>query len=195
MTPIELLQVFVIRPFTLAVRLFANMFAGHMLLVVFSLGTVYLLSGRQLLGHLRAVLVPDGGDDLLRGAGHRPAGLRLHRADGDLPQRRRRTGALTSTSPRVPPPPAARNDPGDRHRRNTPHGRSAASSGSIGSVGYGLAAIGPGIGVGIVWAAYIQATARQPESAGLTRTYAFLGAALSEALALIGLVVPFIFGQ
>ena len=47
--------------------------------------------------------------------------------------------------------------------------------GSIGSVGYGLAAIGPGIGVGIVWAAYIQATARQPESAGLTRTYAFLG--------------------
>jgi F-type H+-transporting ATPase subunit a len=43
-TPIELLQVFVIRPFTLAVRLFANMFAGHMLLVVFSLGAVYLLS-------------------------------------------------------------------------------------------------------------------------------------------------------
>jgi F-type H+-transporting ATPase subunit a len=42
-TPIELLQVFVIRPFTLAVRLFANMFAGHMLLAVFALGTVYLL--------------------------------------------------------------------------------------------------------------------------------------------------------
>ena len=44
------------------------------------------------------------------------------------------------------------------------------------------------------WAAYIQATARQPESAGLTRTYAFLGFALSEALALIGFVVPFVFG-
>ena len=43
-TPIELLQVFVIRPFTLAVRLFANMFAGHMLLVVFSLGAAYLLT-------------------------------------------------------------------------------------------------------------------------------------------------------
>ncbi len=43
-TPIELLQVFVIRPVTLAVRLFANMFAGHMLLAVFSLGTVYLLT-------------------------------------------------------------------------------------------------------------------------------------------------------
>jgi F-type H+-transporting ATPase subunit a len=43
-TPIEILQNFVVRPFTLAVRLFANMFAGHMLLVVFSLGAVYLFS-------------------------------------------------------------------------------------------------------------------------------------------------------
>ncbi len=38
--------------------------------------------------------------------------------------------------------------------------------GNLGTIGYGLAAIGPGIGVGIVWAAYIHATARQPESAG-----------------------------
>jgi F-type H+-transporting ATPase subunit a len=53
-TPIELLQVFVIRPFTLAVRLFANMFAGHMLLAVFSLGTVYLLT----VGNFSAVFSP-----------------------------------------------------------------------------------------------------------------------------------------
>lgn len=66
-------------------------------------------------------------------------------------------------------------------------------SGNIGTIGYGIAAIGPGIGVGLVWAAYIQATARQPESAGLTRTYAFLGFAVSEALALLGFVVPFIY--
>ena len=64
--------------------------------------------------------------------------------------------------------------------------------GNLGTIGYGLAAIGPGIGVGIVWASYIQSTARQPESAGLTRTYAFLGFAVSEALALLGFVVPFI---
>ena len=70
----------------------------------------------------------------------------------------------------------------------------AEVTGNVGTLGYGLSAIGPGIGVGIVFAAYIQATARQPESAGLTRTYAFLGFALSEALALIGLVAPFIFG-
>jgi F-type H+-transporting ATPase subunit a len=43
-TPIEVLQNFVVRPFTLAVRLFANMFAGHMLLLIFSLGAVYLFS-------------------------------------------------------------------------------------------------------------------------------------------------------
>ncbi len=43
-TPIEILQNFIVRPFTLAVRLFANMFAGHMLLVVFALGATYLFS-------------------------------------------------------------------------------------------------------------------------------------------------------
>jgi len=64
--------------------------------------------------------------------------------------------------------------------------------GNLGTIGYGLAAIGPGIGVGIVWASYITSTARQPESAGLTRTYAFQGFAVSEALALLGFVVPFI---
>jgi F-type H+-transporting ATPase subunit a len=53
-TPIELLQVFIIRPFTLAVRLFANMFAGHMLLVVFSLGATYLL----LVGNFSVIFAP-----------------------------------------------------------------------------------------------------------------------------------------
>ena len=43
-TPIEILQNFIVRPFTLAVRLFANMFAGHMLLVVFAVGATYLFS-------------------------------------------------------------------------------------------------------------------------------------------------------
>jgi F-type H+-transporting ATPase subunit b len=35
--------------------------------------------------------------------------------------------------------------------------------GTLNMVGYGLAAIGPGIGVGLVFAAYINGTARQPE--------------------------------
>jgi F-type H+-transporting ATPase subunit c len=69
----------------------------------------------------------------------------------------------------------------------------AEITGDISSIGYGLAAIGPGIGVGIVFAAYIQATARQPESAGITRPYMFMGFALSEALALFGLALAFVF--
>lgn len=40
----------------------------------------------------------------------------------------------------------------------------AALSGSIGSVGYGLAAIGPGVGVGIIFGNGTQALARQPEA-------------------------------
>lgn len=43
-TPIEFVSTFVFRPFTLAVRLFANMLAGHLLLAIFALGTVYLLN-------------------------------------------------------------------------------------------------------------------------------------------------------
>jgi F-type H+-transporting ATPase subunit c len=57
---------------------------------------------------------------------------------------------------------------------------------------YGLAAIGPGIGVGLVFSSAIEAMARQPETAGQTRTTMFLGFALIEALALIGFVLSFI---
>jgi F-type H+-transporting ATPase subunit a len=41
--PLEILSTMITRPFTLAVRLFANMFAGHILLLVFSLGAEYLV--------------------------------------------------------------------------------------------------------------------------------------------------------
>ncbi|GID94807.1 F0F1 ATP synthase subunit A [Amorphoplanes digitatis] len=42
--PIEFFSNFLVRPFSLAVRLFANMFAGHMLLLVFTLGGFAMLS-------------------------------------------------------------------------------------------------------------------------------------------------------
>lgn len=44
LTPIELISNFLVRPFTHAVRLFANMFAGHLLLATFSIAAFYLLT-------------------------------------------------------------------------------------------------------------------------------------------------------
>jgi F-type H+-transporting ATPase subunit a len=44
LAPVEILQYLIIRPFTLAVRLFANMFAGHILLLIFTIATWYLFS-------------------------------------------------------------------------------------------------------------------------------------------------------
>ncbi|APT86624.1 ATP synthase F0 subunit C [Corynebacterium flavescens] len=63
----------------------------------------------------------------------------------------------------------------------------------LGTIGYGLAAIGPGIGIGIVAGKTVEAMARQPEMAGQLRTTMFLGIAFTEALALIGLVAGFLF--
>lgn len=67
-------------------------------------------------------------------------------------------------------------------------------TGSLNVVGYGLATIGPGIGIGLVAGNAVQAMARQPEAAGLVRTNMFLGIAFAEALALIGFVLFFLGG-
>jgi F-type H+-transporting ATPase subunit c len=69
----------------------------------------------------------------------------------------------------------------------------AEVAGNVTAIGYGLAAIGPGIGVGIIFGQGVQAIARQPEAYGLIRQNMLLGFVLTEALALIGLVAPFIF--
>ncbi|MFM5904969.1 MAG: ATP synthase F0 subunit C [Micrococcales bacterium] len=69
----------------------------------------------------------------------------------------------------------------------------AAISGNIAVIGYGLAAVGPGIGVGLVVSKTIESIARQPELAARLQVTMWLGIAFTEALALIGLATPFIF--
>lgn len=65
-------------------------------------------------------------------------------------------------------------------------------AGSLNMIGYGLAAIGSAIGVGLIFAAYINGVARQPESRPVLNQIALLGFALVEALAILGLVFAFI---
>ncbi|HEV2635302.1 MAG TPA: ATP synthase F0 subunit C [Actinocrinis sp.] len=68
-------------------------------------------------------------------------------------------------------------------------------TGSLGAVAYGLAAIGPGVGIGLIFGHGVEAMARQPEAAGMIRTNMYIGFALTEALALLGIVMPFVFGK
>lgn len=72
----------------------------------------------------------------------------------------------------------------------------AQVEGDVGVIGrglvFGLAAIGPGIGIGFLVGKTVEAMARQPEAAGMVRTTMFLGIAFTEALALFGLMLAFI---
>lgn len=56
LVPIEFLSNLILRPVTLAIRLFANMFAGHMLVLVAATGTTYLLQSSSAVDKALAVL-------------------------------------------------------------------------------------------------------------------------------------------
>jgi F-type H+-transporting ATPase subunit c len=64
-------------------------------------------------------------------------------------------------------------------------------NGNLNTIGYGLAAIGPGIGLGIMIGKVVEGTARQPEMAGKLQSLMFIGVGLIEVLALIGIATPF----
>jgi len=49
LTPVEFATYFIVRPATLSLRLFANMFAGHLLLLVFTMGGEHLLASTILM--------------------------------------------------------------------------------------------------------------------------------------------------
>jgi len=62
-------------------------------------------------------------------------------------------------------------------------------------LGAGLAAIallGPGIGIGLVFASLILGTSRNPSIKGLLFSYAILAFALVEAIALFALMISFL---
>ncbi len=58
----------------------------------------------------------------------------------------------------------------------------------------GLAAIGPGVGIGILVSGALQAIGRNPEVQGTIVTNMFIGIAFAEALAIFGLVISFLIG-
>lgn len=58
-------------------------------------------------------------------------------------------------------------------------------------IGYGLGAVGPGVGLGLIFAAVINGTARQPEAQSKLMGIAWQTFVLVEVLALIGLVLFF----
>ncbi|MFS0698915.1 ATP synthase F0 subunit C [Cellulomonas sp. 179-A 4D5 NHS] len=69
----------------------------------------------------------------------------------------------------------------------------AEVSGNVATIGYGLAVIGPGIGLGILIGKTIEGIARQPEVAGQLRTTMFIGIGFVEVLGLLGLITGFLF--
>jgi F-type H+-transporting ATPase subunit c len=64
--------------------------------------------------------------------------------------------------------------------------------GSISAIGIGLAAIGAGIGVGIIGGKAVEAIARQPEALGDIRANMILTAALVEGAALIAILFAYL---
>ena len=56
----------------------------------------------------------------------------------------------------------------------------------------GLGALGPGIGIGLIGAAGLQAIGRNPEAASKIQTNMILGLAFAEAIAIYALVISLI---
>lgn len=69
----------------------------------------------------------------------------------------------------------------------------AEVTGNVATIGYGLATLGPGIGLGILIGKTVEGMARQPEVAGQLRATMFIGVAFVEVLALLGFVAGFLF--
>lgn len=59
------------------------------------------------------------------------------------------------------------------------------------AIAVGLAALGAGIGNGLIVSRTVEGIARQPEARGMLQTTMFIGVALVEAIPIIGVVIAF----
>ena len=64
--------------------------------------------------------------------------------------------------------------------------------GTANMIGLGLAAIGPAIGVGLIFAAYVTGVARQPEAQSKLQGIAIFGFVLAEQFFIISLALAFV---
>ena len=60
------------------------------------------------------------------------------------------------------------------------------------AIAIGLAALGAGIGNGLIVSRTVEGVARQPEARGQLMSIMFIGIGLVEALPILGLVISFI---
>ncbi|OAS88117.1 MULTISPECIES: F0F1 ATP synthase subunit C [Metabacillus] len=60
------------------------------------------------------------------------------------------------------------------------------------AIAIGLAALGAGIGNGLIVSRTVEGIARQPEAKGALQTTMFIGVALVEAIPIIAVVIAFI---
>ncbi|NUO01784.1 MAG: ATP synthase F0 subunit C [Saprospiraceae bacterium] len=65
---------------------------------------------------------------------------------------------------------------------------------TMGAIGAGIAALGAGIGVGLIGKGALESIARQPEAVGDIRSNMILTAALVEGAALFAIVVGLLAG-
>jgi F-type H+-transporting ATPase subunit c len=65
-------------------------------------------------------------------------------------------------------------------------------NGNLNVLGYGLAVLGPGIGLGILIGKALEGMARQPEAAAQLRATMILGLGFVEALGILGFVLAFV---
>ncbi len=192
--PIFLIEVIshFVRIVSLSVRLFANILAGHLLILFMGGGLVVLLNlaifGSVILGLAdrhdgRRVL------HLRGGPGGHPPGVHLHHPRSHLPRRRRRRRALRSTSTVDLHLISEIAQAGVTSEVAQEYGRKAGKAIALG-IGAGLGTIGPGIGVGYIFGKVIESVTRQPEMKDEITSIQWLGFALTEAI----VFYAFIFG-